>query len=161
MIISKMFPRKYFKSDDFKGDRRLTLTVSEVVPEIIKGEDGEEEKWVAYFEDEDRGLVLNVTNARSLEEFSGSDDSDDWVGLRVTLFATRVDFGGKRVSGIRIDPAPSKPSGGTGGSRAEKPLRLADKADESENDAGETDPDTEPDAEGSPWEKEAVAGEKS
>jgi hypothetical protein len=158
MLISKMFSRKYFKSDDFKGDRRLTLTVSEVIPEIIKGEDGEEEKWVAYFEDEDRGLVLNVTNARSLEEFSGSDDSDDWVGLRVTLFATRVDFGGKRVSGIRIDPAPSKPSDGTGGARAQKRLSLADKADEPENDAGETDPDTEPDAEGFPWEKEAAHG---
>jgi hypothetical protein len=155
MIISKMFPRKYFKSDDFKNDRRLTLTVSEVVPEIIKGENGEEERWVAYFEDEDRGLVLNVTNARSLEEFSGTDDSDDWIGLRVTLFATRVDFAGKRVSGIRIDPAPSKPSGGT-----QRPLPLADKTDEPENDFGENDPDTEPDAEGPPWEKK-VAGAKS
>jgi hypothetical protein len=158
MLISKMFSRKYFKSDDFKGDRRLTLTIAEVVPEIIKGEDGEEEKWVVYFEEEDRGLVLNVTNARTLEEFSGSDDSDDWIGLRVTLFTTRVDFAGKRVSGIRIDPAPSKPSGGTGGARAQKPLRLTDKADEPENDAGQTNPDTEPDPEGSPWEKEAAHG---
>src|SRR5262249_27136398 len=106
MLISEMYPHKYFKAEDFKNGRRLTLTVAEVVQDIVNGEDGEsEEKWVLRFEEEGPALVLNITNARTLEELSGSSDSDDWQGLRITLFSTKVQFGTKKVDGIRIDPA--------------------------------------------------------
>src|SRR5262245_6138688 len=161
MRKNEVFPSRFFKAADLKNGL-LTVEISEVVMESIV--DGEDDQPVVHFEGQSKGLVLNVTNWNMLEELSGSDESDDWTGLRVTLYVTKVDFQGRRVPAIRIEAAPSKSSpgnSGTGGARAQKRLSLADKADESENDAGETDPDTEPDAEGSPWEKEAVAGGKS
>jgi hypothetical protein len=158
MRKSEVFPSRFLKAADLKNGR-LTVEISEVVKESIV--DGEDDQPVVYFEGQPKGLVLNVTNWNMLEELSGSDESDDWVGLRIVLYVTKVDFQGRRVPAIRIEPAPSKSSagnGGTGGARAQKPLPLADKADEP--DCGENDPDTEPDAEGFP-EKKKVAGGKS
>jgi hypothetical protein len=155
MRKSEVFPSRFFKAADLKNGR-LTVEISEVVRESIV--DGEDDQPVVHFKGQPKGLVLNVTNWNMLEELSGSDESDDWTGLKIVLYVAKVDFQGRRVPAIRIEPAPSKSSAGNGGARAQKPLRLADKADESENDAGQADPDTEPDAEGSPWEKEAAHG---
>src|SRR5262249_33674811 len=138
MRKSEVFPSRFFKAADLKNGR-LTVKISEVVMESIM--DGEDDQPVVYFEGQAKGLVLNVTNWNMLEELSGSDESDDWTGLTIALYVTNVDFQGRRVPAIRIAP---KPSGGTGGARAQKPLLLADKVDEPENDCGENDPDTEP-----------------
>ena len=50
----------------------------------------------------DRGLILNKTNALSLVDITGSDDSDEWVGQRVEIYATRVPFQGKMVNALRL-----------------------------------------------------------
>jgi hypothetical protein len=46
--------------------------------------------------------VLNKTNTEVLEEAFG--DSEDWPGHKTKIYSTKVDFGGKRVDGLRIEP---------------------------------------------------------
>jgi hypothetical protein len=152
---SEVFPSRFWKAADLKGGR-MTVKISEVVMESIV--DDEDDKPCVYFENQTKCLPLNVTNWNMLEELSGSDESDNWVGLRVSLYATKVDFQGKRVPAIRIEAAPvSRQAGGGGtGSRVQKPLE----PDNPEADAGESDPDAEADAEGFPWEKKEVSGGK-
>lgn len=72
--------------------------------ELVKFDEGE--KIVLAFRDKEKTLVLNKTNAGIIEEMLGSDDTDDWMGKSIVLYATKVDFQGKRVAAIRVSDDP-------------------------------------------------------
>ncbi len=58
-----------------------------------------------YFKGAQKPLVCNATNAESFSTMAGSEDTDRWIGLRVTLYQTQVrSKGGKQVTGIRVRP---------------------------------------------------------
>jgi hypothetical protein len=38
-----------------------------------------------------------------IAEIAGTDETDDWKGVRIALFETKVDYAGKRVPAIRVD----------------------------------------------------------
>jgi len=60
-------------------------------------------KYVLYFRECAKGMVLNLTNFQRIVTLSGRDDTDDWAGVQITLFNDpTVDFGGKLVGGIRV-----------------------------------------------------------
>ena len=62
MSISKLFPSKYLKGDDIEdGD---TVTITKVTVERV-GID-QEEKPVIHFEEKDKGVILNKTNAQAI-----------------------------------------------------------------------------------------------
>jgi hypothetical protein len=98
--INSMFPSKYLKADDL-GQHRPIVTISHVKLAEV-GQDGEK-KPVCFFEGKGKGLVLNKVNAETIAGLVGSFDIDDWPGHRIRLYATKVEFGGKRVPGIRVD----------------------------------------------------------
>ncbi|HEX6038875.1 hypothetical protein [Longimicrobium sp.] len=111
MKIGSAFPSNYLKHEDL-GGRNVLVTIESVRVEEIRGEGGKENKPVLYFVGKEKGLVLNKTNAETLTEILGTDETDDWHGCQVVLYHDRnVSFGGKRVGGIRIAPAP-KPANG-------------------------------------------------
>ena len=99
MNINQKFSNKYLKAEDLQG-RRVIVTIAEVVEKSIWNED----KVVVYFKGKSRPLVLNKTNAATIEEITGTPDTDLWGGKKIILYGTRVDFQGKRVPAIRIDP---------------------------------------------------------
>ncbi len=87
--------------------------------------------WHAYFKDTEKPLIINVTNAKILCGMSGSEDVESWVGLKVTVFATRVQGkGGQQCMGIRLRPL--KAQGKVESMEADQPV---DKAMEAEQDA--------------------------
>lgn len=104
------FPSQRLKAEDIKG-HRVTVTIEDIKVEKVGQDDDQKEKPVAYFLGKEKALVLNVTNWARLEEFLGSDESDDWIGKLVVLGTERVDFQGKRVDAIRVIgvPGQSKP----------------------------------------------------
>lgn len=112
MNINGAFPSTYLKAADLQG-RRATVAIDKVVMEDIGGE----HKPVVKFQGKDRGIVLNKTNAAMIAEIAGSEETDDWKGVKVTLYPTKTDFQGKRVDCIRVDypeggqkaPAPPPP----------------------------------------------------
>ena len=99
--VSQMFPSKYLQAADVEG-QAYTLTVKVLVPEEINSNDGTaEQKWIVYFNEAKKGLVLNKTNAGTLEWLYGS-DSDMWTGKQVVLFTEMTSFMGKPCLGIRM-----------------------------------------------------------
>lgn len=96
---------KYLKHQDL-GSQDWPVTISDVKREEIKNKDGSnDKKFVLYFEELDKGLVLNTTNMNMLYKLFNSDDSDDWKGSRCTLYVKDdIEYGGDLVSGIRIRP---------------------------------------------------------
>ena len=99
MNINEAYPSKYLKADvDIPEDEDLVLTVKSV--EVEQMGDGED-KPVVYFNEIDKGLVLNKTNANAISNQYGA-ETDGWTGKKVALFATEVEFAGKMTLGIRV-----------------------------------------------------------
>ena len=92
------FASKYLKVDDLKG-RRVPVTIQGVEPQDVNGD----EKLIVYFNELKQGLVLNRTNAGSIEEIVGADDWEEWVGKPIVLYPSKTDYQGKRVPCIRIE----------------------------------------------------------
>lgn len=91
------FPSKWLRAADLDKPRLVTIK------KIAEEEVGGEIKLVAYFHGEEQGLGLNITNCRSIEEITGTDDPDGWEkGHTIVIFRTETDYQGKRVPCIRI-----------------------------------------------------------
>ena len=108
MNISELKDSKFLRKEDC--GRGILVTIDGVSQENIAKEGAPEElKWVMYFRELDKPLVLNSTNGQILAKITGSEESDDWNGTEVVLFHDpNVSFGGKLVGGIRVR-APRKP----------------------------------------------------
>lgn len=98
MNINKAFPSKYLKAADL-GGHRTNVIIDSVGFEDI-GDDTD--KMVVYFRGKKKGLVCNVTNARTIAEIAKDDETDNWSGCMIQLYATKVDFQGRRVEAIRV-----------------------------------------------------------
>lgn len=97
MNILDAFPSNYFKSSDLNG-RRLTLQIRACELEDLGGE----QKPVLRFNGQDKGMVLNKTNADALVQAFGN-DTNDWRGQWINLFSVRVQFQGRMVDGLRLE----------------------------------------------------------
>lgn len=98
--INEMQNSNYLKASDFdlKG---TTLTIRTVQEETLGSGKDAKDKWVIYFEEQEKGLVLNVTNMNMIAELHG-DETDDWEGKQVVLYRTKAEYQGKRVDAVRV-----------------------------------------------------------
>jgi hypothetical protein len=105
MRSSDAFPGKYLRAAGIL-DREVPVVDAGLKHEEMA--DGEM-KWVIYFQDKVKGVVLNKTNWEALEDAYG--DSDDWPGKSATLFTVRTkDPSGKTVNGKPMLKAVSQQS---------------------------------------------------
>jgi hypothetical protein len=98
----------YLKGEDLADIDDITLTIEGV--EIKQFDDGTK-KAVISFGGTDKRLVVNKTNALMINEVAGSRDTDHWIGKQITLYGTKVEYGGKLTDGIRVRPPQRKGSG--------------------------------------------------
>jgi hypothetical protein len=94
--INEAFPSKYLKATDL-DDRQHLLTMSRAEFETL----GDDRKLILYFKGQEKGLVLNKTNANTIAKLYGP-DTDDWMGKEIVLFDLPVDFRGETVQAIRV-----------------------------------------------------------
>ena len=100
MKMSEMYPSNYVKAADLNG-KPCPLTIRTCVQEELGQGADKERKPVLYFQDRQKGLVLNRTNATVIAEAYG-DETGGWEGKPVEVFPTQVQFKGKLVDGIRV-----------------------------------------------------------
>ena len=98
--VNDMFPSKYLKASDI-GDTDLELTIIAVDEETLGQGNDADIRSVVYFSETPKGLVLNKTNARAIASLYG-DESDDWAGNQIRLYATEVDFKGEQMLALRV-----------------------------------------------------------
>ena len=98
--ISAAFPSNYVKASDLNR-KTCPLTIRTCVSEELGQGNDKESKPVLYFQDRQKGLVLNKTNANVIAEAYG-DDTGNWTGKTLEIYPTVVDFKGKLVDGIRV-----------------------------------------------------------
>lgn len=87
----------YMKAEDI-GTNMWTMTIANA---DLKEFDNGDRKIVLQFDDFDKSLPLNVTNARAIADLYGG-DTDKWVGRQIMLFTMPVDYQGKMVQAVRV-----------------------------------------------------------
>ncbi len=98
---SEMIQSKFLRKEDFDEDQILTIANTKLEP--MQG-NAAETRWVLYFREMPKGMVLNTTSIRVLEKAFG-DDSDDWNGKKVKVYVDpNVSFQGRVVGGLRLMP---------------------------------------------------------
>ena len=98
---------KYLKKEDIPSPVNTSiLWIKE--EEVTTPGKGTEKRFVLSFDGLKKGLVLNTANGESLEEITGTEDTEKWVDTPVQLWVDPdVTYGGKKIGGIRIrKPAP-------------------------------------------------------
>ncbi len=110
MKLSQMFPRRYATGEDLQG-KPITLTIASITSEKMHPQANapEVEKWVMYFKEAKKGVVLNRPLAYQIAEFLGSEDTDGWVGKSITIYPQPMTVAGKKVTAIRARAAKVKP----------------------------------------------------
>lgn len=112
MKTSQMIQSKFLKKDDFPVPEILTIKDMSL-EEVGKGDT----RWVLFFKEKAKGIVLNVTKIKQLEAAYG-DESDNWNGRKVKVeHDPTVMMGTQQVGGIKFifpknaqPPAPPKPA---------------------------------------------------
>jgi hypothetical protein len=100
---SEMITSKFLRKEDFDEDQ--VVTIADCRLEQMQG-NSNETRWVLYFKELAKGMVLNTTTIRVLEQAFG-DDSDMWNGKRVKVYVDpNVSFQGRVVGGLRLRPPP-------------------------------------------------------
>jgi hypothetical protein len=102
MKVKDMIESKYLRKEDFDEDQICTIKTLKL--EDLGKDNAKEERWILYFREYPKGMVLNVTSIRVLEAAYG-DESDLWVGKKVTIYVDpNVSFQGRVVGGLRLRP---------------------------------------------------------
>lgn len=100
--VKDMIQSKFLRKEDFDED--TIVTIKGVKLEDLGNENANEQRWVLYFEENPKGMVLNITTIRVLEQAYGG-DTDDWKSQKVTVYVDpNVSFQGRVVGGLRLRP---------------------------------------------------------
>ena len=110
MKIGSAFPSKYIKASDL-GESKVLVTIDRIEVENVGTGGQKETKPVAFFRGKDKGLVLNKTNAKKISAILGTDETDEWQGGRIVLYATETEFQGETVDCVRVTAPPKGSSG--------------------------------------------------
>jgi hypothetical protein len=114
VLLASDFDRsRFLKAADIDGEKRFRI--KGVAPEEV-GTDGDK-KLVVRFTNDERGLVLNKTNNRTLRGAFG-DAVEGWVGRIIVVFSTVADLRGKLVPALRVRIPPPKQAAGNGDASA-------------------------------------------
>jgi hypothetical protein len=110
LLASAYDQSKYLKAQDLTAEKKFRIkNVTE--EEVGFGKD-KERKLVIWLND-DRGLVLNKTNNRTLRGKFG-DDCDGWKGKIIVVYPTMAEFRGEMKPALRVRIPPPKEAAGNG-----------------------------------------------
>lgn len=103
-----MFDREYLGVWDLQG-RDVTVTIAKVAGVTLVAQGNRKSKKpVVWFERTEKALALNKTNAKTIAAMYGN-DTETWVGKRITLYPTTTTFGSETVEAIRVRPRIPEP----------------------------------------------------
>ena len=93
---------KYLAKGDV-GEDGVILTIKGFRQEVVKGDDGDEDKIVLHFVEDVKPMILNRTNAALLAGATGVAKAGEAKGKQIVVYNdTSITFGGRVTGGLRI-----------------------------------------------------------
>lgn len=106
--------KRYFDNDYIgawdlgAGDHAVVIERVEQGALQVPGTSQKERKPLVHFVGKKKPMVLNTTNAKAIAAMYGN-NTDDWAGKPISIYATKTTFAGEEVDCIRVRPTPPKP----------------------------------------------------
>lgn len=80
-----------------------TLTIKSVASELVVGTDGKKEECiVARFTEDEKPMILNKTNMKTIQKIYKTPYIEDWAGKKITIYTEKVKAFGEVVEALRI-----------------------------------------------------------
>lgn len=119
MKLSEAFQSNFLKADDLRGSP-VTVTIASVGFEELGQGQKKESKIILGFQGKEKRMVCNKTNATTIGKLYG-DETDGWIGQRITIMPREVEFQGEMVLAIRVSLQKPAPMGGAPAPRPQGP----------------------------------------
>lgn len=95
----------YIGAYAFQPGEHKVLTIKSAGMEKVTGQNGKKEEClVIHFNENEKPMICNVTNSKSIEKVNGSGYIDDWPGTIIELYVAEVQAFGDTVEAVRIKP---------------------------------------------------------
>ena len=108
LLASNYDQSRFLKAQDLTAEKKFRIkNVTE--EEVGFGKD-KEKKLCVWFTNDNRALVLNKTNIRTLAGAFG-DPCKDWIGRIVIVFPTMAEYRGEMKPALRVRIPPPKGNG--------------------------------------------------
>ena len=103
----KLINPDYLGAYSLEPGQDMILTIKSVGKEMITGTGGKQEECIVcrWVEDQ-KPMILNVTNCKTISKMLKTPYVEKWAGHRVQIFATTTKFGGDTVECLRIRKEP-------------------------------------------------------
>ena len=98
MKISELYPRRFARGSDLKGP--ATVTIKEISQEELHPNGKPVKKFVLWFTETPRGVILTRPLALQLAEILG-DDTASWRDQKITLYGEPMNVAGRQCVAIR------------------------------------------------------------
>lgn len=81
----------------------MVLTIRQVKKELITGADGKKEECiVCHWQEDQKPMVLNVTNCKTISKLLKTPYIEHWAGHRIQIGAEMVSAFGEKVEALRV-----------------------------------------------------------
>ena len=109
----KYIPGRFLAADDLPPGREVTLTIAGASLETIEDPAQRGKQLLAlHFEETEKLLGLNKTNAAAIARLTGTPEVEKWAGHKVTIHREEVQAFGQKVPAVRVVVPRGKRSGG-------------------------------------------------
>jgi hypothetical protein len=123
LLASQYDQSRFFKAADLTAEKKLKIRT--VTEETIGAGADKEKKLVVWFTNDERGLVLNRVNNRTLRSAFG-DAVEGWAGKVIVVFPTTAEFRGRMMPACRVRIPPPKQAAAASGNGATVAKKLTD-----------------------------------
>ena len=97
------FNYDYLGSYSLLPNEEKTLTIKETKKVKVKGPDGKEQEcFVAYFSENEKPMILNKTNCKTISKVYNSPYIEQWKGIRIVVTVEKVKAFGEVVEALRV-----------------------------------------------------------
>lgn len=102
MKLNNMFPRKYASGADLNG-QSVTVTVQSMTIDKLSPHPGQPpmDRYILHFAETQKGVILSRTLTEQIASILHSDDTEEWIGRKITLFPQPLTVAGKSRIAIR------------------------------------------------------------
>lgn|GEM_PF-1747641 len=98
MKISELYPRRFARGSDLKTP--ATVTIKDITQEELHPAGRPVKKYVLWFAETPRGVILSRPLAHQLAEILG-DDTTEWKEHKITLYPEPLTVAGRPCVAIR------------------------------------------------------------
>ena len=99
----KLINPDYLGAYSLDPGKDMVLTIRQVKKEMVTGADGKKEECiVCYWQEEQKPMILNVTNCKMIAKLLKTPYIERWAGHRIQIGAEVVSAFGEKVEALRV-----------------------------------------------------------